>query len=119
EERPPGDRVASNVDRERSTVDVAREVLDGKTGLDERLLESAAHTRLDGQRAGVDRRVEARLHRLEPRDLLQQPRFVGLENEPLVGTAHEPQLAVAGDDVLDVEANVLRQRVLRELVERV
>ena len=48
EERPPGDRVVTKVDRERRTVDVAREVFDGKAGLDEGLLERSAHARLDG-----------------------------------------------------------------------
>src|SRR5205085_7671414 len=85
---------------------------------DQRLLERAADAGLDGERVGVDPLRDRRLDALQTRDLVEQPFLVRRQHEPVVGAANEPQLAVTADDVLDVEADVLRNGVLRELVER-
>ncbi len=100
---PHGPAVLHQRDRVCLAVDVAGEVLGRPAQLEQHLLEVAALGRVHDDRVSVDALPDQRRDLLRPHDLFEHRAVAGGEHQPVDGVLLEPQPAVAGHRLGDVD----------------
>ena len=95
---------------------IAGEVLDGIADLQQNLFDATAVARLDRKTRGAHSLVEQRSHEFVPPQLGHQGLVVRDEQQPVL-LANEPDAAIAGNRLGNIDPHVFGQRVLGQACE--